>query len=99
MQDSDYMTKIQRDDDSLGSAELIAAYEQGIEDLRAAVAGMTSEQVAALALQGPTSGKLLRAVTDANIANLKYFRVTHGKIAGVAVDPRSPPLLSSAAHH
>src|SRR6266481_4333292 len=45
-----------------------------------------SEQVAALALQGPTSGKLLRAVTDANISNLKYFRVTHGKIAGVAVD-------------
>src|SRR5258705_5445184 len=45
-----------------------------------------SEQVAALALQGPTSGKLLRAVTDANIANLKYFRVTHGKIAGVEAD-------------
>ena len=45
-----------------------------------------SEQVAALALQGPTSGKLLHAVADANIANLKYFRVTHGKIAGVAVD-------------
>ena len=40
-----------------------------------------SEQVAALALQGPTSGKVLRAVTDANIANLKYFRVTRGKIA------------------
>jgi len=45
-----------------------------------------SEQTAALALQGPTSGKVLRAVTDANIANLKYFRVTHGKIAGVPVD-------------
>jgi len=45
-----------------------------------------SEQMAALALQGPTSGKLLRAVADANVANLKYFRVTHGKIAGVAVD-------------
>jgi aminomethyltransferase len=45
-----------------------------------------SEQVAALALQGPTSGKLLRAVTDANITNLKYFRVTRGKIAGVPVD-------------
>src|ERR1700686_2847934 len=45
-----------------------------------------SEQVAALALQGPTSGKLLSAVTDANIANLKYFRVTRGKIAGVPVD-------------
>jgi aminomethyltransferase len=45
-----------------------------------------SEQVAALAVQGPTSGKLLQAATDANIANLKYFRVTRGKIAGVPVD-------------
>ena len=45
-----------------------------------------SEKIAALALQGPTSGKLLHAVADANIAGLKYFRVTHGKIAGVAVD-------------
>ncbi len=45
-----------------------------------------SEQTAALALQGPTSGKLLQAVTDANVANLKYFRVTHGTIAGVPVD-------------
>ena len=45
-----------------------------------------SEQVAALALQGPTSGKLLMAAAEANIANLKYFRVTRGKIAGVNVD-------------
>jgi aminomethyltransferase len=45
-----------------------------------------SEQTAALALQGPTSGRLLHAVADANISNLKYFRVTHGKIAGVPVD-------------
>ncbi|MGB8659309.1 MAG: aminomethyltransferase family protein, partial [Candidatus Acidiferrum sp.] len=45
-----------------------------------------SEQVAALALQGPTSGRLLRAVTDADVANLKYFRVTRGQIAGVPVD-------------
>jgi aminomethyltransferase len=45
-----------------------------------------TEQVAALALQGPTSGRLLNAVADANITNLKYFRVTHGKIAGVNVD-------------
>jgi aminomethyltransferase len=45
-----------------------------------------SEQTAALALQGPTSGKVLHAVAEANIANLKYFRVTHGKIAGVPVD-------------
>jgi len=37
-------------------------------------------------LQGPTSGKLLHAAADASIANLKYFRVAHGKIAGVPVD-------------
>jgi aminomethyltransferase len=45
-----------------------------------------SEKTAALALQGPTSGKLLKAVAEADIANLKYFRVTRGKIAGVPVD-------------
>ncbi len=45
-----------------------------------------SEQTAALAVQGPTSGKLLHAVAHADIANLKYFRMTHGKIAGVPVD-------------
>jgi aminomethyltransferase len=45
-----------------------------------------SEKVAALALQGPTSAKLLKSVADADIANLKYFRLTHGTIAGVPVD-------------
>ncbi len=45
-----------------------------------------SEKVAALALQGPTSGRLLRKIADAPIENLKYFRVTHGSIAGVPVD-------------
>jgi aminomethyltransferase len=45
-----------------------------------------SEKVAALALQGPTSGKLMKAVAEADVANLKYFRVTSGKIAGVPVD-------------
>ena len=45
-----------------------------------------SEKIAALALQGPTSGKLLKAAAEAEIANLKYFRMTQGKIAGVPVD-------------
>src|SRR5712692_8059108 len=46
-----------------------------------------SESVAALALQGPTSARLLKTVAeDADIANLKYFRVTRGKIAGVPVE-------------
>jgi len=45
-----------------------------------------SEQIAALALQGPTSGKLLNNVAEADISNLKYFRVTRGQINGVQVD-------------
>src|SRR5579862_670792 len=47
----------------------------------------SSESLAALALQGPTSGALLKkVVADADITNLKYFHVTHGSIAGAAVD-------------
>jgi aminomethyltransferase len=45
-----------------------------------------SEQVAALALQGPTSARLLDAVADADIRVLKYFRMTRGTIGGVAVE-------------
>jgi aminomethyltransferase len=45
-----------------------------------------SEQVAALALQGPTAASLLKQVAEADISQLKYFRVTSGKIAGVPVD-------------
>jgi glycine cleavage system T protein (aminomethyltransferase) len=52
--------------------------EVSIEDI--------SESVAALALQGPTSGRLLKSVAHADIENLKYFRVARGSIGGVAVD-------------
>jgi aminomethyltransferase len=45
-----------------------------------------SETIAALALQGPTSAAVLRAVAEADIDSLKYFRVTTGTIAGVSVD-------------
>jgi aminomethyltransferase len=45
-----------------------------------------SEQVAALALQGPMAARLLRACTDADIDGLRYFRVMSGRIAGVPVD-------------
>jgi aminomethyltransferase len=45
-----------------------------------------SEEVAALALQGPTSARLLRQVCDADLSSLKYFRATSGHIAGVPVD-------------
>ena len=56
-----------------------AGLEVQIEDI--------SESVAALALQGPTSGRLLKTVVeDADIASLKYFRVTQGTIGGVPVE-------------
>ena len=45
-----------------------------------------SEHVAALALQGPTSARLLDAIADADIRNLQYFRMTHGSIGSVPVD-------------
>jgi aminomethyltransferase len=45
-----------------------------------------TEQLAALALQGPTSGRLLKSIAEADIENLKYFRKTSGKIGGVQVD-------------
>jgi aminomethyltransferase len=45
-----------------------------------------SERVAALALQGPTTARLLRTVSSADIDSLKYFRVASGTIGGVRVD-------------
>jgi len=45
-----------------------------------------SEKTAALALQGPTSAKLLKTIAEAELTNLKYFRMTSGKIAGVPVE-------------
>jgi aminomethyltransferase len=45
-----------------------------------------SEQVAALALQGPTSRALLSRVVATPIDELKYFRAMHNEIAGVPVD-------------
>ena len=45
-----------------------------------------SESVASLAVQGPTSGRLLETLADADVEHLKYFRVTSGRIAGVPVE-------------
>ena len=45
-----------------------------------------SEDVAALALQGPTSARLLAAASTGDIQGLKYFRVTNGTIGGVPVE-------------
>jgi aminomethyltransferase len=45
----------------------------------------SSESIAALALQGPTSRDILNEVCDTDLASLKFFRATRAKIAGVPV--------------
>ncbi|MEP7119129.1 MAG: aminomethyltransferase family protein [Acidobacteriota bacterium] len=45
-----------------------------------------SEQVAALAIQGPTAARLLAAVSDLNVHDVPYFKAASGHIAGVPVD-------------
>jgi len=45
-----------------------------------------SAEVAALALQGPTSARLLQKAAAADLASLKYFRVTRARIAGANVE-------------
>ena len=68
------------------------AADPSLRWFRQNAAGMTvsiediSEEVAALALQGPTAARVLRAVSTADIDRLKYFRVTKGVIDGVAVE-------------
>lgn len=44
-----------------------------------------SEQVAALALQGPNALKILERIVDAPLGQLRFFRLTSGKILDVPV--------------
>jgi aminomethyltransferase len=68
------------------------AADPSLRWLRQNAAGMrvaiedVSEQVAALALQGPTSARVLGAVSDVDISQLKYFRVASGTLGGAHVD-------------
>jgi aminomethyltransferase len=68
------------------------AAEPSLRWLRENAAGLdvdvedVSERVAALALQGPTSARVLRAAADADVDSLRYFRMTSGRIGGVLVD-------------
>ena len=87
-QNPDYMTMMQQDDDSLGSADLIAAHEQGIDDLRTAVAGMTAEQV----LARPVPGKWSTVECVGHLADTEIF-FTDRIVRTVAMDR---PLLMSA---
>jgi len=58
--------------------ENAAGLEATVEDV--------SAKVAALALQGPTSARLLDKAAESDIAGLRYFRAAKGTIAGVPVE-------------
>jgi hypothetical protein len=88
MQKSDYMAMMQGDDGTLGTAELVAAYEQGIADLRSAVAGMTAEQV----LARPVHGKWSTVECVGHLADTEIF-FTDRIVRTIAMDR---PLLMSA---
>jgi hypothetical protein len=88
MQQSEYMAMMQGDDGTLGSPELIAAYVQGIDDLRSAVAAMTSEQV----LARPIPGKWSTVECVGHLADTEIF-FTDRIVRTVAMDR---PLLMSA---
>ena len=88
MQNPDYMAMMQQDDDTLGSAELIAAYEQGLEDLRSAVAGMSPEQL----LARPVPGKWSTQECVGHLADTEIF-FTDRIVRTIALDR---PLLMSA---
>jgi aminomethyltransferase len=44
-----------------------------------------SEQIAALALQGPNSFKILERAADVDLSGLRFFRMTFGRIDGIPV--------------
>jgi len=66
---TEYMTTMQQDDESLGPNELVAAYEQGIEDLRSAVMGMSKDQV----LARPIPGKWSTQEVVSHIADTEIY--------------------------
>lgn len=69
MRYTDYMAAMQRDDDSVGFPEILADYLQGIDDLKAAVAGMTPEQL----LARPVPGKWSTIEVVAHLADSEIF--------------------------
>ena len=44
-----------------------------------------SEKIAALALQGPNALKILQQIVDADLTELRFFRLTSGKILGAPI--------------
>jgi len=88
IQKSEYMAMMQGDDGTPGTEELIVTYEQGIADLRSAVAGLTAEQVRTR----PIPGKWSTVECVGHLADTEIF-FTDRIVRTIAMDR---PLLMSA---
>lgn len=82
----------QRDDNTLTVADLISAYERGVEDLRLAVAGMSGEQLRSR----PVAGKWSTLEVVCHIADCEQFFADRMKRT-VAME--RPLLLGADAFH
>jgi aminomethyltransferase len=60
-------------------------FHQNATGLDATIEDVSAE-IAALAIQGPTSARLLQAIAGNRVASLKYFRVMPASIAGIEVE-------------
>ena len=69
MQSPTRVADAQRDDDALTATDLISAYENGVEELRVAVAGMTVEQLRSR----PVAGKWSTLEVVCHIADCEQF--------------------------
>src|SRR5579862_8135067 len=69
MQDEHTIDGAQRDDHSLAVADMISAYEKGVEELRAGVAGMTGDQFRLR----PVPGKWSTLEVVCHIADCEQF--------------------------
>lgn len=88
MANAEYMERMQSDDGSLGGPELIAAYEKGIADLLAVVAGLSPDQTRAR----PVEGKWSVVECVAHLADTEVF-FTDRVVRTIVMDV---PLLMSA---
>ena len=69
MQERNPFADAQRDDDARTTADLISAYEKGVEELRLAVAGITVEQLRSR----PVAGKWSTLEVVCHIADCEQF--------------------------
>jgi hypothetical protein len=100
MQESTIVAPAQRDDEAFTVTDLISAYEQGVEELRVAVAGMTGEQLRSRPVADKWSNTLPTHTANAlahqyrTAEAQKLLRLYRQWVAGSRTDVRPMPFPS-----